>query len=152
MNYRVRNQISSLDALFETADKISDEELQAHFAKYLCVKTSGLFENYMKAQVGDYVDVSSARPTANFVKNKTKSFTNINYQKLASFLNAFDNSWGRKFEEMLTPELKSSLNAVIANRNNIAHGIPDSISLGSMKIHYENMKKIITIIDSIIKK
>jgi hypothetical protein len=152
MHYRIRNQISSLDALFITAESISDEEIQGHFAKYLCVKTSGLFENYIKSQIGDFADSTSAQQIAKHVKAKNKHFTNIDYRKLDGFINSFSTDWWEKFEKELNADLKSSLNSIISNRNNIAHGNPDSITFGNMKTHYENMKKIISILDSIIKK
>lgn len=152
MNYRIQNQIRSLDTLFTTVESIAEEEVQAHFAKYLCVRVSGLFENYMKSQIGDYVDASSAQPTAKFVKNKLKTFTNIDYDKLDKFLSSFDENWCHIFRSSLSDSMKSSLNSVISNRNNIAHGNPDSITFGSMKTHYSNMKLIIEILDKIIKK
>ncbi|WP_286760608.1 HEPN domain-containing protein [Salegentibacter sp. UBA1130] len=150
MHYRIRNQISSLDALFDTAENLTDEEIQGHFAKYLCVKTSGLFESFIKSQIGDFADSTSAQPIAKHVKAKNKNFTNIDYRKLDGFLNSFSPDWWQKFEGKLTPDLKSSLNSVISNRNNIAHGNPDSITFGNMKTHYSNMKKIIELLDSII--
>ncbi|MBK7138438.1 MAG: hypothetical protein IPH74_05170 [Bacteroidetes bacterium] len=55
MNLRISNQISSINSLFKTGENIKEEEIQAHFAKYLCIKSSGLLENYLKSQVGDYV-------------------------------------------------------------------------------------------------
>lgn len=152
MHYRIRHQISSLDALFTTADSITDEEIQSHFAKYLCVKTSGLFENYIKSQIGDFADSTSAQQIAKHVKNKNKNFTNIDYRKLDSFLNSFSTDWWDEFEKGLSADMKSSLNSVISNRNNIAHGNPDSITFRNMKTHYDNMKKIIGLLDSIIKK
>lgn len=152
MHFRIRSQISSLDALFNTANDIEDEEIQAHFAKYLCVKTSGLFENFLKSQIGDFVDATSAKQIANHVKDKNKNFTNIDYKKLDGFLNSFSSEWWIEFERVLTPDMKSSLNSIISNRNNIAHGNSDSITFGNMKNHYENMKKIIQLLDRIIKK
>ncbi|MCK5029709.1 MAG: hypothetical protein KAR57_08740 [Bacteroidales bacterium] len=152
MDLRIRSQISSLDALFLTAERIEEEELQAHFSKYLCVKTSGLFENYIKSQVGDFVQSSSAKPTSNFVKSKIKRFTNIDYKKITEFLTAFSQNWTEQFNDKLSDDLKSSLNAIISNRNNIAHGHNDSITMRNMREHYENMKRIISILDGIIKK
>jgi len=152
MHFRIKNYISSLDALFNTAENIDDEEIQAHFSKYLCVKTSGLFENYLKFQIGDFADTTSAKPIANHVKSKNKHFTNVNYDKLNTFLNSFDSDWWEKFNNQLSDSMKSSLNSVISNRNNIAHGNTDNITFTNMKEHYKNIKKIINIIDSIIKK
>lgn len=152
MHYRIRNQISSLDALFMTAETISDEEIQAHFAKYLCVKTSGLFENYIKSQIGDFADSTSAQQISKHVKAKNKHFTNIDYRKLEGFINSFSPEWWENFEKQLNADLKSSLNSIISNRNNIAHGNTDSITFRNMKTHYKNMKRIISILDSVIKK
>lgn len=62
MDLRVQAQIRSIDSLFEIAESIADEEIQGHFSKYLCIKTSGLLENYFKSQIGDYVDSTSSKP------------------------------------------------------------------------------------------
>ncbi|MFN0050339.1 MAG: MAE_28990/MAE_18760 family HEPN-like nuclease [Cytophagales bacterium] len=152
MNLRITNQISSINSLFKTGENIKDEEIQAHFAKYLCVKSSGLLENYIKSQVGDYVDTCSSRPVATHVKNKMKTFTNIDYDKLTKFLDSFNPDWTATFNRKMNDELKSSLNTLISNRNNIAHGNQDSISFGNMKTHYETIKEVIKILDEIIKK
>lgn len=152
MNIRINSQISSIDSLFKTGEKIKDEEIQAHFAKYLCIKTSGLFENYIKSQIGDYVDASSSQPTARFIKNKLKTFTNIDYQKLTTFLDTFDPNWTCTFNEKINDELKSSLNSLISNRNNIAHGNADSITFTNVRKYYQATKEVINILDQIIKK
>ena len=152
MNYRVSNYIKSLDALFEVADKITDEEVKGHFSKYLCIKTSGLLETYFKGQIGDYVDATSPKPIANFTKDKFKTFTNIDTNKIQKLFNSFSPIWTETFDKEMSDELKSSLNAIISNRNNIAHGNNDSITFLSIKEHYANVKQIILILDKIIKK
>ncbi len=146
-NFRL---FTSLDTLFDTAEKIKDEEIQGHFAKYLCVRTSGLFEHFIKSQIGDYADKTSAKPIAKHVKVKNKYFTNVDYSKLDTFMNSFSSEWWSEFNKYLSDDMKSSLNSVISNRNNIAHGNQDNITFRNMKTHYTNMKKIISIIDKII--
>lgn len=152
MHYRIRNQITSIDTLFATCDLIGDEEIKSHFSKYLCVKVSGLLENYMKSQVGDYVDATCSQATAKYVKNKLRTFTNIDYKKLSSFLESFDSNWCSEFQRLVVDDMKSSLNGIISNRNNIAHGVNDSITPSVIKRHYENLKLIIGILDNIIKR
>ena len=152
MHYRIQSQISSLNSLFLVLDTIADEEIKSHFSKYLCIKVSGLLENFMKAQIGDYVDSTSSKSTAKYVKGKLKTFTNIDHKKLSTFLESFDEIWVEKFGDLVIDDLKSSLNAIISNRNNIAHGNNDSITPSIIKTHYENVKTIINILDTIIKK
>ena len=152
MDSRITRQISSIDSLFKTGEKVKEDEIQAHFAKYLCVKSSGLLENFIKWQIGDYVDACSSRPVAKYVKNKMKTLTNIDYEKLTNFLDSFNPDWTEDFKDKMNDELKSSLNSVVSNRNNIAHGNTDSITFSNMKKYYEAIKEVITILDKIIKK
>jgi hypothetical protein len=98
------------------------------------------------------VDACSSKPVAMHVKNRMKTFTNIDYKKITTFLDSFNPEWTEIFNEQMSEELISSLNTVISNRNNIAHGNQDSISFGNMKKHYETIKEIIKILDGIIKK
>lgn len=56
------------------------------------------------------------------------------------------------FAKKMDDKLKSSLNSLISNRNNIAHGIPDAITFNIIKEHYEATKNVIRILDNIIKK
>ena len=152
MNLRIKSQIDSLDSLFNNIGKIDDEEIKGHLAKYLCIKTSGLLENFIKSQIGDYVDICSSQPTAKFVKGKLKSFTNIDNKKLTGFLESFHQDWYETYNLSMNDKLKSALNSVISNRNNIAHGNPDSITFGNIKTYYIDIKEIIIILDGIIKK
>lgn len=152
MNARIQSQIRALDALFKDVAKVTDDEIKGHLAKYLCVKTSGLLENYLKSQIGDYVDTCSSKPTATFVKSKMKTFTNIDNRKLSSFLQSFHKDWLDKYENLIDDQLKSTLNTVISNRNNIAHGNPDNITYKAIEKYYEEIKQVINHLDTIIKK
>ncbi|MEL1242788.1 HEPN domain-containing protein [Flavobacterium sp. DGU11] len=144
--------MASLDALFITAKTITDDEIQSHFSKYLCVKVSGLLESYIKAQIGDYVDTTSSKATAKYVKKNFKNFTNIDYKKLCGFLESFDEKWKADLELVMEEEIISSLNTIIANRNNIAHGNNDSITMRIIEVHYGNLKLIISFLDDIIRR
>ena len=152
MNLRIKSQISSIDSLFNTGANIKDEEIQAHFARYLCIKASGLLENYIKSQIGDYVGACSSQPTAKYVRNKMKTFTNVDCDKLVTFLESFSSDWTTAFLARMNDELKSSLNSLISNRNNIAHGNTDSITFNKIKQYYDDTKKVIDILDQVIKK
>lgn len=152
MNNRIQSQIRTLDALFKEVKKVTDEEIQAHLAKYLCIRTSGLLENYLKSQIGDYVDACSSKPTATFVKSKMKTFTNINNKKLGDLLQSFHEDWLTSYNKLINEQLRNTLNTVISNRNSIAHGNPNNITFRSIENYYEEIKQIITHLDTIIKK
>lgn len=152
MEYEVTKYITKLDKLFKMAEDIDDDdELQAHMARYLCIRTSGLIEVYMKSQINAYCSRSCPKEVVKFVNSHFKTFTNIDTDKLTKFFERFSTDWLEKFNDGMTEEMSSHLNAVISNRNNIAHGHNDSISLVPMQKYYTSVKNVINLLDTIIK-
>lgn len=151
--HRIRLQERNLDVLFTEVSTLSEGEIiKAHLARYLCVRTSGYLENVVKALISNYCDGTSPRPIQSFILSKTKNTTNLNYTKILRLLAEFSPEWKDKFESKLSDQQKSSLNSVVSNRNNIAHGNPDSITFNGIKKYYEDIKDVISILKSIIKK
>ena len=62
-----------------------------------------------------------------------KTFTNVDCDKLVTFLESFSSDWTTAFLARMNDELKSSLNSLISNRNNIAHGNTNSITFNKIK-------------------
>ena len=151
MNYKVQSYIQKLDNLFVLAEKIDDDEVKGHFAKYLCVKTSGLLEVFFKAQISDIVDGKTPKVVANYVNYQFKSFSSIDTRKIIKVFSLFSQSWVDEFNTKMNEEHTSALNSIISNRNNIAHGQNDSISLKNAKEYYEKMKEILVILERIMK-
>ena len=152
MNLKVSNYINKLDSLFDLAKDIDNDEVKGHFAKYLCVRISGLIEVYFKAQIGDYVERSSPKEVANCVNKQFNHFTNIRSDKIDELLKVFSSDWSDEFSSKMNEELSSSLNSIIGNRHLIAHGDSDNISMANVSIYYDNVKKILNILDHIITK
>ncbi len=152
MNFKVNSYINKLDNLYKLAEKIDDDEIRGHFAKYLCIRTSGLVEVYFKTQIEDYATGASPKPIVKFLNHKFKNFTNINSTKILNLFELFSSEWVEKFNEETYEEQRSALDSVISNRNNIAHGNSDNISLANAKEYYIKVKEILTILDGIITK
>lgn len=81
-----------------------------------------------------------------------KTFTNVDNKKLTIFLQSFHEDWLDKYEDLMNDQLRSTLNTVISNRNNIAHGNPDNITFRAIEHYYEDIKLVINHLDTIIKK
>jgi hypothetical protein len=152
MRLRLQIQEKRLDDLFNYALRIQDDELKSHFSKYLCVRISGYFENVLKILIGNYVSISSSKPTSNFVQTKIRTLTNINDDRLSEILKSFSDKWCDDFNYSITDKHRESLNSLIANRNCIAHGQPDSISFTLVKQYYIDLKEIIANLTLIIRK
>jgi hypothetical protein len=151
--YKLRIYERQLDSLFEEVSQIPEGEInKAHLTRYLCVRTSGYLENVTRLLIANFCDGSSPQPISNYIVKKTKYITNLDYKRLKSLLSEFDINWCAEFDEIITDRQKTSINSVISNRNNIAHGNHDSITYRDMKNYYQDVKDVCKILIGIIKK
>jgi hypothetical protein len=152
MRLKLEQQKRKLNSIFELSESIEDEEIKAYFAKLLCILTSGLLENAVRNLIDEMTSGTSPKGIQNFISTQTKYVTNLRYEKLYAFLNQFDPKWGKQLDEHTTDKMKSALNSLVSNRNNIAHGGNDSISYLIMKDYYSDILEVISILEDIIKK
>lgn len=138
------HEISSrLDRVFESSRYIEDDEIKSHYSKYLCVLTSGYLEESIKIIVRVYVSTKAHPSILNYVNSATGNLTNLKSEKLGVFLNSFNNEWKEKFDTMLTDEEKASIDSVVANRHQIAHGQNVGVSYVRVNEWYRNIKKVV---------
>lgn len=134
-----------LDATFQRVAKIGrdDVELQADFAKYLCVLVSGYLEKAVAELVLEYARRSGSPALQRFVELQTRRFTNANTERVLSLLGSFDPDWRQSLESGLNAELKDAVNSVIDLRNHIAHG--DSVGLTYQRIanYYARIQRVV---------
>ena len=152
MRYRLEQQERKLDQLFQTIQEIEDEEEQAILAKFLCIRTSGFLETSVRNLIGEFMYKSSPQQIQSFVNKEIKYITNLKFDRLCQVLSNFDTNWKDQFIEQISDEQKASINSIVSNRNNIAHGENDSISYHQMVKYYENAKEVVAILKDIIKK
>lgn len=153
MNIKVRQNIQEIDSAFSLAEGQEDEEVKSYLANFLCIRVSGLVENYLKTRISDYSNRKVPKEVSRYLSLKLADITNLKETKLRDALGQFSTEWQAKFETLMhdNQQLKSSLDSVIANRHNIAHGQHVSLTLKSVKQYYEDIKKVITELDKIIK-
>jgi hypothetical protein len=134
---------SRLDSIFEASRSITDEEIKSHYSRYLCILTSGYLEESIKIIITGYVKDRTHPTISNYVNSSTSKLTNLNAEQIGKLLNSFNPEWKEKFENMLTDEEKDSVDSVVANRHLIAHGKNVGVSFVRVKNWYENIKKIV---------
>lgn len=151
--YKLNIYERQLDSLFNEVSQIQEGEInKAHLTRYLCVRTSGYLENVTRILIADFCDGTSPQQINNYIIKRTKYITNLDFKRLKSLLAEFDSNWSEEFEKRLTDRQKSSINSVISNRNNIAHGNQDSITYRDMTNYYQDVKDVCKILIDIIKK
>lgn len=153
MNIKIVQNIKEIDGSFALAEKISDDEVKSHLANLLCVRVSGLVENSLKARISDYSGKKVPKQISRYLNLKFADITNLKESKLREILGLFSKEWQSDFEDFIKndQQLKSSLDSLIANRHNIAHGQRVSLTLTTVRQYYEDVKKVISEFDKIIK-
>ena len=122
MNFTVSRKKQQLDRIFELSrDLPQEEEMLAHWARYLCVLTCGFFESSIRQLIASYVNTTANKRTANYVKHHTRRLTNLNDDKLKQLLGAFSEEWRIGYESRLSSDQKDAIDSIFANRNRIAH-------------------------------
>lgn len=146
----IYQQISYIDNLFDSIKDIDDDELKSHWAKYLCILTSGLIENTLKFLIEEYLKNTSAPNVRNYVRINLQNITNLKYGKITNFLECFSADWKTKFESIIKEKEVAALDSIITNRNNIVHGQNVGLSYSYMKKYYDEIKNVLTILELVI--
>ena len=152
MNLKTQQYITALDEQFAITQSVHDEEQQSMLAKYLCVRTAGLVEAYIKTRISDYINKSVPKEVKRYICGKFKDITNLSCKKLRDVLDSFSNEWANDFDVYVAEheQQKNSLDSIIANRHNIVHGQPGNLSFHNLQQYYTDIKHIIDKLDSII--
>jgi len=148
MIHAVIQEKQGLDKVFLLVDQMPlDEEVLAHWAKYLCVLTSGFVENSLRLILKEYAAKHADESVSRFVSTRIEGLTNLNDDKISQLLGSFSPTWRDAFHATRSTEQKDAIDSVLANRNLIAHGRSVGLTLARMKYYYGDVSKVVKIID-----
>jgi RiboL-PSP-HEPN len=147
-NRRISQNKDRLDNLFEQAKQIKDVEMLGHWSRYLCVLVSGFIETSIQAILLDYADKKSAPEISHFVSQQVRDFQNAKMSKILALLGDFSPTISASIEAATDGELKESVDSIVQNRHQIAHGQTTGISLVTVKKYYENVVKVLEIVEA----
>ncbi|USB33932.1 HEPN domain-containing protein [Paenibacillus sp. YPG26] len=139
MNTAMSIQKQKIDNLFLLIRDIEDEEIHAHWAKYLCVLISGFIENSLRISITEYVQDKSHPNISQYINTNIQRVTNLNTNKISNLLSSFNEEWKKTFITCTSEEERDAINTIVANRHIIAHGKDVGLTLTALKIHYEKV-------------
>lgn len=142
---RINDLVSKTDQACST-----NLELQAHWAKYICILTAGFLENALKDIYIDYADRQVSQPIAKFVGSKLSSIRNPKTERFLEIAGAFKDEWVAELTTFTEDEgRKEAIDSIMVNRHLIAHGKThnSSISLAQMKSYLAKAIEVIELIE-----
>lgn len=151
--HRLQSHENSLDCLFREVSILDDSDVnKAHLTRYLCVRTSGFLEVVTRYLIADLCDGTSPQTINNYVQRRSKYITNLSFSKIIDLLSEFSPDWATEFSNRISDQQKASLNSVVANRNSISHGNQDNTSFREMCQYFSDIKEVVAILKTIVKK
>jgi hypothetical protein len=122
-------------------------EVQAHWARYLCILAAGLLENAIADVYSSYAKSCSSPSISSFVEATLSRIQNPKSTRFLETAKSFDQSWTEGLTNFLEQDgRKEAIDAIMSNRHLIAHGKDSNISLARVK---EYLAKSIEVIEYI---
>lgn len=137
-----------LESLYSKVSNLNEDlEIQAHWARYLCILTSGFLEAAIRETYCEYARGKSAPNIANFVDNRLKTFQNPKMDKILSLARTFSLEWEEELKAKCEGEPKDAVDSIVANRNRIAHGEDVGVTFTRIKTYYNSSLKVLDLIE-----
>lgn len=148
MTSEILRQRQRLDALFQQASCFGgDAEPLSHWARYLCVLTSGLMERSLCATFSEYARRHAEPSIARFVALSVEGFQNPKMESIYQLVGKFDPIWEKSLRESSEGELRDAVDSIVTNRHNIAHGRAVGISLVQLRDYHKRALRVLDLIE-----
>ncbi len=149
-NIEVVRYEKRLKNLFEQANNLPDDPLiLAHWARYLCILSSGYLETAIRATYSEYARKQSSPNVAGYVENRLKNFRSAKMSRIIELTRMFNPDWADQLKRDTEGELANSVDSIVDNRHSLAHGKDTGVSLVNLKNWHRNATKVITLIEKL---
>ncbi|MCJ7633482.1 HEPN domain-containing protein [Candidatus Bathyarchaeota archaeon] len=138
-----------LDYLFKKSEELKgNEELLAHWTKYLCVLVTGWLEEAIYEIYSEYTEKKSHKNVSRYVTLKLKRFRNPKMGNIRTLVSDFNSDWGEEFDAITIGEIKDAVDSIVSNRHLITHGRSCNMSLRRLTQYYEHAVKAVQFLES----
>ncbi len=150
MHPEITHNEQKLAHLFQQAKELQklddvDDQLKAQFVWYLCIRTSGYLESSVKTILLEYVESNArSRPVVDFAKEKLKYVRALDRAEILGLVKQFSPEWRLSLGRLIDPDLKRSLENLLTNRNEIAHGGDAyNLKLNDLETYYRDARAVV---------
>jgi hypothetical protein len=144
------SQLQIIKWLIAEAGKLdaSQNELRAHWARYICVLSSGFLENAVKDIYSRYARGCSPPAIGDYVSSALARIQNPKSGRFLEVAVAFNKDWADELTNFLEDEGRGdAIDAIMSNRHLIAHGKNSNISLARITEYLNKSVKVIDYIE-----
>ncbi|MGE0543967.1 MAG: HEPN domain-containing protein [Dehalococcoidia bacterium] len=137
-----------LDNLYKRSSVLSaDAEMLSHWSRYLCVLTSGFFEDAIRAIYSEYAERRSGSEISRYVQLQLNRFQNPRMGNILNLVQSFSLEWREEIVVHISEDAKDAMDSIVSNRHNIAHGRDVGLTMHTLQEYYFKAVKIVELID-----
>ncbi|MYC47061.1 MAG: hypothetical protein F4X45_01835 [Chloroflexi bacterium] len=153
MTLRSRDSVANqLDEVFDRASKmLADPDVQADYARYLCVLVTGYLERSVRKTILDFVDLHGNPRFSRYIEWSLRPARNMRAKEILDILKRFDDGWKLALEGKLTLRHREAIGSVYANRNKIAHGEDVDLAYRQIRADYDLVKEAVRFLEDSVK-
>lgn len=127
-----------------------------YLTKYAVIKACGTIEVSFKSLVADFCNKRSKKQVKRFIyKRIVRGSANPSHDNILKLLDQFDEDWKKTLQTNLKADpdkthMISSLDSLVAARNEFAHGGNPTISMTDVLRHFDYARKVVEHIDGVV--
>jgi len=140
--HRARTRLDSVFAMTRLLP-LDDLEIRAHWARYLCVLTSGFLEESLRLILEEFGKKMAHPSVARYMNSSLQGISGVNDERLRQLIGSFSDEWRTAYERDLQDRYKAHLDSLVANRHQIAHGRWVGISIQRITEYYRSVIAVI---------
>lgn len=149
------NLASRLDSLKSILDNTEaatsgNIELIGHWGRYICILTAGFLEIALRELYSEFAKSSSSPQVARFASQVLARISNPKAWRFVETAKSFDPGWADELKGFLDADggrRRDSIDSIMNNRNQIAHGGNAQVSVGRIREHLPNCIQVIEFIE-----
>ena len=151
----IRSQRDQLVSFIDRCarDTSLDIQLVGHLGRYSCVSAAGFVENSLSEVFVDFIRRGTRPQVADYAIRSLRKIQNPKSAKFVEVAKAFDAAVGNALEIYLDKDnqkRKDSIDSIMANRHQIAHGKPSAITLSRVRRYLDDIEEVIVFIERLI--
>jgi len=140
---RRRRLVATFDRIELLKGLKDPAELEAEYARHLCVLVCGFLERSVGEIIIAYAFGKAARPLLSFVEASARRLGNLDKERLLAVVGSLDAGWRDELDRFVVDEKKEALNSVVGLRRDIAHGGDGRVSLDQIRKYWVSIQSIV---------
>jgi hypothetical protein len=145
----ITRQRQRINELFKKAGGLADDpELQAHWSQYLCILVAAFLETSVRVIYSEYSRQRAEPNVASFVSRKMRRFQNPNMERILQVAASFNREWASQIRDTASGRLAESVDSIVANRHQIAHGASVGVTISRLRPWYNDVVRLVDLMKS----